>query len=98
MSRWLVLGPIPVFEKRQGEIDRKAQKAAFDNDKLTSFENFEPSVLIGQVPYQWKVFQSDNEIMDLSSFLETTRTQDLLRLGSSLYGPRKKGAFGNRLR
>jgi len=65
MSRWLVLGPIPVFKDRPRDTNPKTEKAAFENDTLTSFENFEPSVLIGQVPYQWKIFQSDNEIMDL---------------------------------
>ena len=65
MSRWLVLGPIPVFKDRPRDKNNKTEKAAFDNDTLTSFEIYEPSVLIGQVPYQWKIFQSDNEIMDL---------------------------------
>ena len=64
MTRWLVLGPIPVFEGDPDPNDDKSQKDSFDLDPF-SLEQFQPRLRVGEDEYEWAFLHSEDDIVDL---------------------------------
>ena len=75
MARWLLLGPIPVFDGKPNPEDLAIQKKAFDTEILS--HEFD-SISAGQIQqldgkeYEWQLVQSKDEIVDLVRTFEYT--------------------------
>jgi CubicO group peptidase (beta-lactamase class C family) len=69
MQRWLVLGPIPVFQEETANKDFDAQKIIFEQEQLPAEEysriKRSKSVKIAGETYKWIYLNSDNAIIDL---------------------------------
>jgi hypothetical protein len=61
MKKWLLLGPIPAFE---GEPNMAKAEAAFAREHLESFEQFDPTIRIGDLAV-WTPYQSYTGIIDV---------------------------------
>lgn len=64
MTRWLVMGPIAVFEGDPDPNDEKSQKDFFDSDSF-SLEQFQPRLRVGEDEYEWSFLHSEDDIVDL---------------------------------
>jgi CubicO group peptidase (beta-lactamase class C family) len=71
MTRWAVLGPIPVFEGEPHPDDAEREKRAFDTDYLSP--DTQPEIGaehdIAGVLYQWRLVESAGDIVVLSPAL-----------------------------
>jgi CubicO group peptidase (beta-lactamase class C family) len=70
ITRWLVLGPIPVFKEKTNPEDEKTQKEAFDKEyielnKFTSITE-KQTQKINDKKYTWQFIESKEEIIDLT--------------------------------
>jgi CubicO group peptidase (beta-lactamase class C family) len=69
LDRWLVLGPIPVFESKPNPEDQETQKQAFVNDALapiTKSIKAGDKQKIGAQTFAWQALESENHIVDLT--------------------------------
>jgi len=68
MTRWLVLGPIPVFADEAADKGESEQKEAFETDPF-SVERFRARVKIGEKQYEWTPLACEGDIVDLDEAL-----------------------------
>jgi CubicO group peptidase (beta-lactamase class C family) len=70
MTRWLTLGPIPVFSGAQRERDEDMQKAVFDERQLDSHRfgalRDRTEQIIGTVKYEWRFTETASDEIDFS--------------------------------
>ena len=70
MTRWMVLGGIPVFDGEPDGNDQETQKAAFDDEQLTDYNFDSPAkVEVDGNTYQWQLVESNDDIIDLRDLL-----------------------------
>ena len=69
MQRWLLLGPIPVFQEDTMTGDLEVQKEVFEQEQLPveEYDNIKEgkSVNISGKTYQWKYLNNEDDIVDL---------------------------------
>ena len=69
-NKWLILGPIPIFQGSHDSEDPELQKEAFDKDQISlsgasqSVNN--KKIFFRNSVYQWQFVQEDNGIIDLT--------------------------------
>ena len=68
MTRWLILGPVPVSAEESAGKDEQELKKAFDTDPF-SVERFRATVKIGEKEYKWASLASESEVVDLAQAL-----------------------------
>jgi CubicO group peptidase (beta-lactamase class C family) len=68
MTRWAVLGPIPVFDGEARPGDQEAQREAFATDYVSPdvAPELGMDLDIGGETYMWRLVESDTDIVDLS--------------------------------
>jgi len=76
LTRWLLLGPLPVAGKACVSPDRESMKNAFDNDLLTAVvvnkkKAIDPLMVAGK-SYGWKYAESDSGTIQLNKILGDT--------------------------
>jgi len=64
MTKWLVLGPISVFEGQPEPGNPDAQKKSFDAAPF-SLEHFQPKTVVVGNEYTWTVLRSESNLVDL---------------------------------
>ena len=64
MTKWLVLGPIPVAADESASKQDDAQKKAFDTDPF-SVQRFRATVKVGDEPYKWRPLASEGDVVNL---------------------------------
>jgi CubicO group peptidase (beta-lactamase class C family) len=68
MTRWLILGPIPVFDGKPNPEDQDIQKKAFDSEILShEFDSISAGQIqqIDEKEYKWQLVQSKEDVVDL---------------------------------
>jgi len=69
-NKWLILGPIQIFQDSQNSEDLTLQKVAFDKDYIlpsgASQSVDTKKLFIRDSSYQWQLVQVDNGIIDLT--------------------------------
>jgi CubicO group peptidase (beta-lactamase class C family) len=65
MTKWLLLGPVPVSESPSVSSHEQEQKKAFGIDPVPT-ERFQDKVKIGQNQYEWTAFTSPGDTIDLT--------------------------------
>ncbi len=65
MTKWLLLGPIPVGKDPSAKSDEQEQKEAFGNDPFST-EQFRDKVRIGENQYEWTAFTSPGDTVELT--------------------------------
>ncbi len=72
MTKWLLLGPVPIGKDPSASVDEQEQRKAFGIDPLPT-EQFQDKVRIGDKEHQWTAFTSPGDTVDLTrSFGEKT--------------------------
>jgi CubicO group peptidase (beta-lactamase class C family) len=69
MTKWLVLGPLPIFKEKPKPEDQETQKKAFGVELVTPKTagiKAGQSKQIGEKKYAWRFMQATNEIVDLT--------------------------------
>jgi hypothetical protein len=64
MTRWLVLGPVPVSAEESAAKEEQEQKEAFDTDPF-SVKRFRAKLKIGEKEYNWAPLSSEDEVVNL---------------------------------
>jgi CubicO group peptidase (beta-lactamase class C family) len=64
MTKWLILGPVPVSAEESAGKDEQEQKKAFDTDPF-SVKRFRATVKIGEKEFKWASLTSEGELVDL---------------------------------
>jgi len=64
MTRWLVLGPVPVSAEESAAKEEQEQKKAFDTDPF-SVKRFRAKLKIGEKEYNWAPLSSEDEVVNL---------------------------------
>lgn len=70
MTKWVVLGPLPVFEAKPDAQDEGTQKKAFDAELLPhEFDALAAGQTqqMGEKTFQWQLVQAKDDIVDLIS-------------------------------
>ncbi|MCL4708100.1 serine hydrolase [bacterium] len=69
LTKWLVLGPLPISKEKPKPEDQETQKKAFGvefiNPKLTSVKAGQ-SQQVGDKKYEWRIVQAVEDIVDLT--------------------------------
>jgi CubicO group peptidase (beta-lactamase class C family) len=65
MTKWLLLGPIPVGKDPSASADEQEQKKAFGIDPFST-EQFHDTLRIGESQYEWTAFTSPGDTVDLT--------------------------------
>jgi CubicO group peptidase (beta-lactamase class C family) len=65
MTKWLLLGPVPVSENPSASSHEQEQKKAFGIDPVPT-ERFQDKVKIGENQYEWTAFTSPGDTIDLT--------------------------------
>lgn len=69
LTKWLVLGPLPISKEKLKPEDQETQKKAFGvefiNPKLTSVKAGQ-SQQVGDKKYEWRIVQAVEDIVDLT--------------------------------
>ncbi len=68
MTKWLLLGPIPIGKDPSASSDGQEQKKAFGIDPFST-EQFQDKVKIGENQYEWMAFTSPSDAVDLTRLL-----------------------------
>lgn len=68
MTRWLILGPVPVSAEESAAKDEQERKKAFDTDPF-SVERFSATIRIGEKEYKWASLASEDDVVDLAQAL-----------------------------
>ncbi|MBN2131534.1 MAG: serine hydrolase [Sedimentisphaerales bacterium] len=68
MTKWLILGPVPVFADEAAGKGESDQKKAFETDPF-SLERFRAKVKIGDKQYEWSPLVSESDVVDLDQAL-----------------------------
>jgi len=63
MTKWVLLGPVPVGTDEATGKDEQQQKKAFGSDPFST-EQFQDKVKMGEKEYQWMAFASPGETVD----------------------------------
>ncbi len=64
MTRWLLLGPVPISEGESTDREKQKQEKAFEADPL-SIERFQPTVTIAEKTYAWTPAAPEGGVVDL---------------------------------
>ena len=85
MTKWLILGPIPVSADEATGKAETDQKRAFETDPLP-VRRFRAKVRIGNQQYQWTPLTSESDVVDLVGALghHASVLQALLPVVSSI--------------
>ena len=69
-NKWLILGPISIFQGNQDYEDQALQKEVFDKDSILPYGASHPAntkkLSIRNSSYHWQFVEEDNGIIDLS--------------------------------
>ena len=76
LTRWMILGPLPVSSKTGLSPDRETLKNAFDNDMLTAVavskkKSITPVEFAG-TKFSWKYIESKSDTVQLNKILGDT--------------------------
>jgi CubicO group peptidase (beta-lactamase class C family) len=71
MTKWLLLGPVPLGKGPSASSDEQEQKKAFGIDPLSA-ERFQDKVTIGENQYEWVGFTSPGDTVDLTRLFGAT--------------------------
>jgi CubicO group peptidase (beta-lactamase class C family) len=72
MTKWLLLGPVPIGKDPSASANEQEQKKAFGIDPFST-EQFQDKVKIEENQYEWTAFTSPGDTVDLTRpFGETT--------------------------
>ena len=68
MTKWLILGPVPVSADESAAKDEQEQRKAFETDPF-SVERFRGMVQIAEEQYKWAAVTSEDEVINLAQAL-----------------------------